>query len=134
MSRLQYAALTAFSLLFTTSAIALEPVKSPPPVQMHVPGFTVRQLPVKLSNVNNVLYREDGVLVAMAYDGNIYLLRDADGDGLEDDAKLFWKNEGQLRAPVGIALTPPGYAHGRGVRALEGEVLAYRRHGRRRRG
>ncbi|HEX6961579.1 MAG TPA: LamG-like jellyroll fold domain-containing protein, partial [Lacipirellula sp.] len=55
-------------------------VQSPPPVQMHVPGFTVRELPVELPNINNVLYREDGVLVALAYDGNIYLLRDTDGD------------------------------------------------------
>ena len=90
-------------------------VDSPPPVQMFVPGFTVRELPVKLSNVNNVLYREDGVLVALAYDGNIYLLRDTDGDGVEDDAQVFWKNEGQLRAPIGMALTPPGYKRGRGV-------------------
>ena len=90
-------------------------VDSPPPVQMFVPGFSVRELPVKLSNVNNVLYREDGVLVALAYDGNIYLLRDTDGDGVEDDAQIFWKNEGQLRAPIGMALTPPGYKRGRGV-------------------
>lgn len=93
----------------------LTPVESPPLAQMHVPGFTVRQLPVTLPNINNVLYREDGCLVALAYDGNVYLLRDTDGDGLEDDARLFWKNEGQLRAPIGMALTPPGYERGRGV-------------------
>jgi len=90
-------------------------VASPPPVQVHVPGFTVRELPLELPNVNNVLYREDGVLVALGYGGNVHLLTDSDGDGLEDRAELFWKNEGQLRAPIGMALTPPGYARGRGV-------------------
>jgi putative heme-binding domain-containing protein len=93
----------------------LTPVESPPPVQMHVPGFIVRELPVQLPNINNVLYREDGAMLALAYDGDIYVLRDTDQDGLEDEAKLFWKNEGRLRAPVGMAITPPGYKHGRGV-------------------
>jgi len=93
----------------------LATVESPPPVQMFVPGFSVRELPVQLTNINNVLYREDGALVALAYDGNVYLLRDSDGDGLEDEVSLFWKNEGQLRAPIGMALTPAGYKRGRGV-------------------
>ena len=86
-----------------------------PPVQVLVPGFAVSELPVKLSNVNNVLYREDGVLVALGYDGNVHLLTDTDGDGLEDHDALFWQNNGQLRAPIGMALTPLGYNRGRGV-------------------
>lgn len=90
-------------------------VASPPPLQMLIPGFSVRELPVELTNVNNVLYRDDGALVALAYDGNVYLLTDSDGDGLEDRLSLFWESHGELRAPIGMALTPPGYAHGQGV-------------------
>ena len=90
-------------------------VKDPPPVQMFVPGFTVRELPVELSNINNVLYREDGALIALAYDGNVYVLRDADGDGVEEQITHYWKNDGGIRAPIGMALTPPGYSRGRGV-------------------
>ncbi len=86
-----------------------------PPVQMFVPGFTVRELPVDLPNINNLQYRPDGKLVALGYDGNIYLLSDSDGDGLEDKVELFWENKGKLRAPIGMALTPPGYKHGNGV-------------------
>jgi putative heme-binding domain-containing protein len=88
---------------------------NPPAVQVFVPGFSARQLPVKLTNINNLLYRPDGKLLALAYDGNIYLLSDSDGDGLEDKVELFWENNGRLRAPIGMALTPPGYKHGDGV-------------------
>jgi glucose/arabinose dehydrogenase len=88
---------------------------NPPPVQMLVPGFAVRQLPVDLPNTNNVLYRSDGKLVALAYDGNVHLLSDTDGDGLEDKAELYWKNTGRLRGPIGMALTPPEFRHGNGV-------------------
>ncbi len=90
-------------------------VASPPPLQMFVPGFSVRELPVELTNINNVLYRDDGVLVALAYDGNVYLLTDSDGDGLEDRWTVFWESRGELRAPIGMALTPPGYEYGQGV-------------------
>jgi putative heme-binding domain-containing protein len=95
--------------------VPLRPVANPPPVQMFVPGFTVKELPVDLTNINNVRYRADGKLVALAYDGNVYLLSDSDGDGLEDKAELFWENKGQLRAPIGMALTPPGYKLGTGL-------------------
>jgi putative heme-binding domain-containing protein len=90
-------------------------VPDPPPVQVLVPGFTVKQLPVDLTNINNVQYRADGKLVALAYDGNVYLLSDSDGDGLEDRVERFWDNKGRLRAPIGMALTPPGYRHGNGL-------------------
>jgi putative heme-binding domain-containing protein len=86
-----------------------------PAVQMFVPGFEVRELPVRLSNVNNVRYRSDGTLVAVAYSGDVYLLKDTDGDSLEDHVSTFWQNDGRLRSPIGMAVTPPGFRHGPGV-------------------
>jgi putative heme-binding domain-containing protein len=98
-----------------TAGKPLVRVPDPPAVQVLVPGFTVRRLPVELANINNVLYRADGKLVALGYNGNVYLLSDTDGDGLEDKVELFWENKGRIRAPIGMALTPPGYRHGNGV-------------------
>ncbi|MEZ6075607.1 MAG: hypothetical protein R3C56_08005 [Pirellulaceae bacterium] len=66
----------------------LHTVEDPPPVQVFVPGFMARQLPVELSNINNLQYREDGKLYALAYDGTIYLLSDHSGDGLDDTAEV----------------------------------------------
>ena len=93
----------------------LESIADPPAVQMFVPGFTVRQLPVTLPNINNVRYRPDGKLLALAYDGDVYLLEDTDGDGIEDKAEVFWNNEGRIRSPIGMALTPPRYERGTGL-------------------
>jgi hypothetical protein len=90
-------------------------VANPPPVQFFVPGFTVQRLPIDLPNINNIRYRPEGKLVALGYNGNIYLLSDSKGSGIEDKVDLFWENKGQLRAPIGMALTPPGYKHGNGV-------------------
>ena len=87
----------------------LRPVENPPDVQVFVPGFRARRLPVDLTNINNVRYREYGKLVALAYDGNVYLLSDTDADGVEDEADLFWDNRGRVVSPIGMALTPSGY-------------------------
>lgn len=86
-----------------------------PAVQMFVPGFDTRRIPVDLPNVNNVKYRHDGKLVALCYNGDVYLLSDTDGDGLEDKAETFWESKGRMRGAIGLALTPPKYEHGDGV-------------------
>ena len=82
---------------------------------MLVRGFQAHELPVDLTNINNLRYRHDGKLVALAYDGNIDLLSDRDGDGLEETVERFWENTGSLVAPIGMALTPPEYPRGDGV-------------------
>ena len=84
-------------------------------VHMLVPGFSVEKLPLELTNLNNLRYRHDGVLVALGYNGNVWLLRDTNADGLEDTATLYWDNKGKLRGPIGLVVTPPGYSHGSGV-------------------
>ena len=93
----------------------LVPVKDAPPVQVFLPGFSVRELPVDLTNINNVKYRADGKLYAVGYDGRIWLLRDANKDGVEEQADLFWDSKGGIIAPIGMDLTPPNYQHGNGL-------------------
>ncbi|MBI5799436.1 MAG: ThuA domain-containing protein [Verrucomicrobia bacterium] len=93
----------------------LELVANPPAVQMLVPGFTVRELPLELKNLTSIKYRADGKCYGVGYNGQIWLLSDTDGDGVPDKADLFWDGAGKLRGPIGLALTPPGYKHGEGV-------------------
>lgn len=93
----------------------LETVPNPPECHVLVPGFEVERLPVDLPNVNNVLSREDGKLYAVGYGGDIFLLSDTDGDGLEDRSELFFESRGRLVSPIGADLTPPSYTHGRGL-------------------
>jgi putative heme-binding domain-containing protein len=93
----------------------LETLEKTPAVQMFLPGFRVRQLPLELTNINNLRYRDDGKLFALGYNGNVFILSDSDGDGLEDQAKLFWENKGRLRGPLGMFVAPQGYSRGAGV-------------------
>lgn len=95
--------------------VSLDRVTDAPEIQMIVPGFRVRRLPLELTNVNNVRFRRDGKLITLGYNGDIHLLTDTDGDGLEDHAELFFKNQGSLRGPLGMLPTPPEYSRGGGV-------------------
>lgn len=90
-------------------------VADPPQLQMLQPGFTVHRLPIEITNVNNVLTRYDGTLVTLGYNGDIHLLRDTDGDGLEDQAKVFYRNQGSLRGPIGLQWTQRGDRRGHGA-------------------
>ena len=84
-------------------------VTNPPPVQMLVPGFTVRELPLALNNLNNLVYAPDGRLFALGYDGNVFQLKDTEGDGLEDTATPFFKNDRhEIPATIGLAWGPGG--------------------------
>ena len=71
--------------------------------RMLVPGFTVRELPVKLTSLNNIEYAADGRLFAGGYDGRFHLLRDTDGDGLEDKVDTF-SPEPSANYPLGMAV------------------------------
>lgn len=105
--------------LLCASAFAAEPFvpsvpdKQPEPpfpptppeagITMLVPGFTVRELPVKLTNLNNVEYAPDGRLFAGGYDGRFHLLRDTNGDGLEDKVDTFAPATNE-NYPLGMAV------------------------------
>ena len=75
-----------------------------PSVRVLTPGFTVRPLPVRLTNVNNLAFAPDGRLYALGYDGRVHRLLDTDGDGLEDRAEPFW-DRSTIRVPVGLTRT-----------------------------
>ena len=77
------------------------------PVTFLLPGFTVRELPVKLSNINNLRFAPDGSLTALGYDGRVWSLRDTDGDGLEDSVSAFWDRQ-TLSVPLGMAWSTRG--------------------------
>lgn len=67
----------------------LKAAVNPPIFQMLVPGFSVEELPVQVTNLNNIEYSPDGRLFAGGYDGRFHVLRDTDGDGLEDRVDTF---------------------------------------------
>ncbi|MBL9189942.1 MAG: hypothetical protein JNK23_20850 [Opitutaceae bacterium] len=74
-----------------------------PAAQILVPGFTVRELPIALTSLNNIEYAADGRLFAGGYDGRFHVLRDTDGDGLEDKVDTF-SAKPSSDYPLGIAV------------------------------
>jgi putative heme-binding domain-containing protein len=100
-----------------------------PPVTLLVPGFTAREIPVALTNINNVRYGADGRLYAIGYDGRVHVLVDSDGDGLEDRVKPYWDRKGEILTPVGMDVRPEGvYVASRGqislLRDADGDGIA----------
>jgi glucose/arabinose dehydrogenase len=94
-------------LIFSAGTGVAAQTSSPPVVQMLVPGFTVEELPVKLSNQNNVRFAPDGTLTSLGYDGKVWRLRDTNGDGLEDIVEPFW-TQPTLSVPLGMAWSTHG--------------------------
>lgn len=76
---------------------------------MLVPGFTVRELPLDVNNINNFVFAPDGRLFALGYDGNVVQLVDTDGDGLEDTPVRFFKNDrNEILPSIGMCWGPGG--------------------------
>src|SRR5580658_5513757 len=95
-------------------------VSNPPPIQMLIPGFTVRELPLDLNNINSLVCAPDGRIFALCYDGNVLQLKDPNSDGLEDKAIYFYKNEhNEIPPSIGMCWGPGGLyvaSHGRVIR------------------
>ncbi len=111
-SSLLVPSLLVFSLRAAEPPIPPVPDRQPEPpfaampvgplVRMLVPGFTVHELPVNLTSLNNIEYAPDGRLFAGGYDGRFHLLRDTDGDGLEEKVDTF-APETNANYPLGMA-------------------------------
>ena len=104
------AALLSISSMAADPPIPPVPDKQPEPpfpstpaatLRMFPPGFSVRELPIKLSSLNNIEYAADGRLFAGGYDGRFHLLRDTNGDGLEDKVDTFSPEPSQ-NYPLGM--------------------------------
>src|SRR5580704_2757211 len=104
-----FAGVLAMSALRVLGADGPTAGNAPRPLQMLMPGFTVREVPLQLNNINSLVYAPDGRLFALAYNGNVWQLKDTNGDGLEDTASLFYKNESNAIPPsIGMAWGPGG--------------------------
>ena len=88
--------------------LAAQDTLPPADVVLFAPGIVARELPVKLTNIDNVRYAPDGRLFAAGYDGRVHVLTDSDGDGLEDKVAPFWDKRGELLTPVGMEIAPEG--------------------------
>ena len=94
----------------------LQIVENPPLVQILVPGFEAKELPVQLRNINNLVFAPDGRLFALGYDGYVYQLHDRDGDGLEDEATLFHDDrDNQIPESIGMTWGPGRHGKGEGL-------------------
>ncbi|RYE18914.1 MAG: hypothetical protein EOP51_21005, partial [Sphingobacteriales bacterium] len=94
---------------FTSVSPDNVPADEIPDLQVFIPGYSVKELPLSLNQINALKYGDDGRLYGLGYNGHIYVLTDTDGDGLEDKSVEWWNGEkGTITAPVGMAVTPAG--------------------------
>lgn len=79
------------------------------PVQFLVPGFKARELRLSLNNINSLVGAPDGRIFALGYDGNIWQLTIGPGEGAEDAASCFFKNDHHdIPESIGMAWGPGG--------------------------
>lgn len=101
------ARLATLALVFNTLALtAADPAPSlatKPAPHLLIPGFVIRELPLQLTSLNNIEYAPDGRLFAAGYDGRMHLLKDTDGDGLEDRVITF-QPEASPNYPLGMVI------------------------------
>ena len=68
-----------------------------------MPGFEATRLPLPTEEMpTGLAWRKDGTLVISSLKGRVCLVRDTDGDGLEDTVKPF---SDDLAAPYGVNCT-----------------------------
>src|SRR5882672_2370146 len=100
--------LKALLLLVLLGTVSAQETPPQPDVLLFAPGIVAREIPVKLTNIDNVRYAPDGRLFAAGYDGRVHVLTDTDGDGLEDKVTPYWDKRGELLTPVGMEIAPEG--------------------------
>jgi putative heme-binding domain-containing protein len=111
------------ALLLLAAPLSAQDPPAVPDVLVFAPGVVAREIPVHLTNINNVRYAADGRLFAAGYDGRVHVLTDTDGDGLEDKVTPFWDKRGELLTPVGMEIAPEGvYIASRGRVSLLKDV------------
>ena len=103
MYRTQFVlALLALTLLVSVDSLPSHADETRAP-KMLMPGFTVRELPIDLTSLNNIEYAKDGRLYAGGYDGRFHMLRDTNNDGLEDKVDTF-SPDTSANYPLGIVV------------------------------
>lgn len=77
------------------------------PLQMLMPGFNVHELPLKVTNINDLAYDDKGRLWLLGYDGRIHFAVDNDADGLEETLTTYW-DKPTIRGPISMLVRPDG--------------------------
>ncbi len=101
------AAALTFDMVYGTPLPAdrytVEPVELPQPQAANldvVPGYAAVRLPLDASVMPTAIaWRPDGTLIVASLKGRVWLARDTNGDGLEDEIRPF---SDELAAPYGV--------------------------------